>query len=144
MPTDHIAIAVKKTLTGIDETTIFNQMKKHYKLLHLIDDNNQWTSPLLQKLQNELLPNDISETDVIHFIDRMSKIAEENQYLTHFLKKTKGKKFDTLYRKYIEEGKKVIPDVVTLSMVLEKLTKAMYHDPEIMELCHCILSKSRK
>lgn len=144
MKTDKIANKIKEYLNGFDEKKMHSQMIKHYTLLHLIDKEEKWATPRLQKISQELLPSDLTEIKSKAFVDEMAKLAESNPYLMNFLKKAQNEKFEHLSEKVRMEGKIVFPDIIAYANVLERLTKAMYENPNIIEECSEVFRKARE
>ena len=144
MKVQGIAEEIKKTLQGIDKKTMFLEMSKHYKILRLMDEQGNWASASLQKISKELLPEDISEEKSKAFVDEMANLSEKNPYLIRFLNQLDQHTYETLGKKVKEEGLVVFPGLLAYSQVLERLTKAMYHDPQIIKDCRAIFNKERK
>ncbi len=144
MVTKKIADEIKKTLDGFDEKRMHNQMQAHYRLLHLMDEKGKWATPELQKIASELLPENITENDSKDFVDEVAQIAEKNPYLVKFLEEVKDEKFEHLAAKVKTEGQQVLPDVIAYSIVLERLTKAMYDDFRILKNCVEVFENARK
>lgn len=142
--TKNITDEIKKTLVGFDQKKMLDQMMKHYKILHLMDDDGKWASPEFAKISSELLPENFTEQKSKAFVDNMGMVAEKNPYLMHFFDEIINEKFPELSKKVQMEGKDVFPDVVALSNVYECLTKAMYNDPKLLEICIDIFDKERK
>jgi hypothetical protein len=140
---NQIANKIKTTLNGFNEVQIREKMLKHYKTLHLINDEGTWATPELQNISGDLLPQ-ITEEVSKSFIDKMALLAKENPYLVDFFEKIKNENFDILIRKVQAEGSELLPDVMAYSMVLERLTIAMYNDPKIIKSCIDIFPETRK
>ena len=119
-------------------------MLRHYKLLRLKGDDGKWAFKELEEKSEELLPKDMDEKKTKEFVDEMSRIAEKNPYLMNFLKKAQGYSFNKLSEKVDSEGNKVIPDAVAFAIVLERLTKAMYNNPKIIEKSIEVFGKARE
>lgn len=144
MLTKKITDIIKKPLDGFDENRMHDQMLKYYRLLHLIDDKGKWKTPELQRVSSWLLPRDMTERKSKDFINKMAVLAEKNPYLLNFLKMARNGKFKSLSQSVKSEGKQLFPDLVAYSVVLERLTKATYDDPNILESCVKIFKKERR
>jgi len=143
MSTRQIVRIVKTCMEGFDEHMMYAQMCKHYQILQLIDEDGVWASPELQQLAEVLLPKDITEERSGQFIDEMSRAAEQNLYLMRFLERAKEATFERLAEQVRLEGKQVIPDLVALSFVFDKLTRAMYDHPAVIRECVRIFEHSK-
>jgi len=133
--TRKVVRIIKEHMTGWDERRMYMQMRRHYQILQLIDREGRWASLELQKLSSVLLPRNMTEELSHHFIDEMARAAERNPVLVRFLERANEATFDHLRDKVSLEGKEVIPDVIALALVFEKLTKAMYDHPVIIRDC---------
>ena len=135
MSTRQIVQIIKTCMKGFDENQMYAQMRKHYQILQLMDPNGGWASAELQQMAGRLLPTDITEEKSGQFIDAMSQAAEQNPYLMRFLERAQEATFEHLAEQVRLEGKQVIPDLVALSFVFDKLTKAMYDNPAVIREC---------
>ena len=68
----------------------------------------------------------------------MAENAHRNPYVLRALERLRYGNFDRLERKLEEEGQVVIPNVVTLAFVLEKITSNMIADWRFLKLCNRI------
>ncbi|MDP1689378.1 MAG: hypothetical protein Q8L47_04630 [bacterium] len=144
MFTEKITSEIKNTLDGFDERKMRDHMLKHYKLWHLIDDKEKWATPELQKISTELLPRNMTKKKSQDFIDEMALLAEKNTYLVNFLKKVKNEKFEHLFEKVRKEGGHLFPDLVAYTSALDRLTKAIYENPKILQQCVDLFKKERR
>ena len=71
----------------------------------------------------------------------MAENAAKNPYIVRALETLENKNFPKLQSKLRQEGKAVIPTVVTLAFVLEKITSAMKHNWRFLKLCNKIWSR---
>ena len=71
----------------------------------------------------------------------MAENAVKNPYIVRALETLKYRNFPALQTKLRLEGKEVIPTVVTLAFVLEKITSAMKHNWRFLRLCNKIWSR---
>jgi hypothetical protein len=134
---------IKSCLDGVSEKNMHDKMLRHYKILHLIGEDGKWTTPELQAISNELLPENITEDTSKIFIDKMAAIALKNAYLVDFFKIAEKETFTKLSKKMETEGRVIIPNVIAWAFVLERLTKAMYDNPIIIRNCVAIFQGLR-
>ena len=128
-----ISDIIKETLDTFEEDKMYDNMKKHYQTLRLIDENGDWALPELEKLSNGLLPQDITSAKSKDFVDNVFEYLKDNECLMNFLEKAKDRDFKQLRSKVENEGHIVFPDAIAYALVLEKLTKAIYNDYTIAE-----------
>ena len=139
----QIVNGIIKSLDGFDQNKMHTQMLKHYVLWKLIDDKGKWATPELQKIYSDLLPCDMTEDKTKDFITEMYLLAERNPYLCIFLRKVENIKFKHLIQK-TQDGESVLfPDIIAYTIALERLTKATYDNPKILEECVKIFKESR-
>lgn len=143
MITEQITNSIKDSLCGFDEYKMHKQMFKHYKLLHLINDNEEWATPELQEISHELLPRDMTEVKSKDFVDAMAFLVEKNLYLVNFLNRARKLRFEHLALKVEKEGGQLFPDIIAYATVLDRLTKATYDNPKILEGCVEIFKEAR-
>ena len=78
---------------------------------------------------------------LVQLVNQMAENAAKNPYIVRALETLKYRNFPALQTKLRQEGKEVIPTVVTLAFVLEKITSAMKHNWRFLKLCNKIWSK---
>lgn len=144
MITEQLTNSIKNTLSGFDEYKMRKQMFGHYKLLHLINDTEEWATPELKRLSVELLPHDITEEKSKDFVELIAQLAERNPCLVNFLQRAENIKFEHLALKVEKEGGQLFPDIVAFAIVLDCLTKATYANPKILENCLSIFKAARQ
>ncbi|MCP3925887.1 MAG: hypothetical protein GY714_25245 [Desulfobacterales bacterium] len=134
-PAQLVAEKFKSVLSGNDASDVKAMMAKKYKVLRLMNGDGTWKDPALTDISGYLLPYDIDNAKLEAFIDKIAETAEENPYLMNFLNQTKGKTFENLFNKVEKEGDRVLPDVISYALVLDRLTFAMSDDWKILETC---------
>ncbi len=139
-----ISEIIKKSLEGITEKEMFNSMEKHYKTLHLINENGQWIDSEFQKYSSILLPNDMSNSKINLFVDQIEKTLFQNNYFMFFIDSIKQKQYGTLKKKFDEESAVIIPDIIAYSLVLENLTRAIVENNVLLESIYNNFRKARK
>ena len=111
-------------------------MSSHYERLRLRSPDGGWVSPTLQKISEKLLPIDVKQEHFYNLLDDMVTAAEQNSYLHNVLeqleKQLVNEDVDTLKKQMDEIG----PDLLTYTMVLENMTKAMAEDPTVLASVH--------
>ena len=78
---------------------------------------------------------------LVQLVNQMAENAAKNPYIVRALESLENRDFPTLQTKLKQEGKAVIPTVVTLAFVLEKITFAMKHNWRFLKLCNKIWSR---
>ena len=78
---------------------------------------------------------------LVQLVNQMAENAAKNPYIVRALESLENRDFPTLQTKLKQEGKAVIPTVVTLAFVLEKITSAMKHNWRFLKLCNKIWSR---
>ena len=91
-----------------------------------------------------LFPTSVTSLDLMQLVDDMAENASNNPYILRALDTLKDGNYPTLQRKLLQEGKEVIPNVVTLAFVLEKMTATMKQDLRFLEVCKEIWSDFSK
>ena len=100
---------------------------KVFSLVLFIDDN--------------FLRDNVTNQTLVQLVNQMAENAAKNPYIVRALETLKYRNFPALQTKLRQEGKEVIPTVVTLAFVLEKITSAMKHNWRFLRLCIKIWSK---
>ncbi|MCP3925888.1 MAG: hypothetical protein GY714_25250 [Desulfobacterales bacterium] len=140
----EVAEVIKTKLDGVDADDIRSLLKQKYIIFHLLDNEGNWKSPELAAISDSLLPAKLDMKDIKSFVDRAAIAAEANQYLMDFLNQASNKNFDNLFSKVESEGQKILPDVVSLAMALERLTIAMRNDWKVLEACSLIWKEAKE
>ncbi len=140
----NLSETIKKSMEGITEKEMFTRMEKHYKTLHLINENGQWYDSEFQKYSSILLPSDMTNSKINLLIDHVEKILLQNNYLTFFIDSITQSQFSTLKKKFDEEGAVIIPDIVAYSLVLENLTRAIVDNHVLLDSIYSNFKKARK
>ena len=78
---------------------------------------------------------------LVQLVNQMAENAARNPYILRALETLEKRNFPTLQTKLRQEGREVIPKVVTLAFVLEKITSAIKQNWRILELCNKIWSR---
>ena len=100
---------------------------KVFSLVLFIDDN--------------FLRDNVTNQTLVQLVNQMAENAAKNPYIVRALETLKYRNFPALQTKLRQEGKEVIPTVVTLAFVLEKITSAMKHNWRFLKLCNKIWSR---
>ena len=87
------------------------------------------------------LRDNVTNQTLIQLVHQMAENAAKNPYILRALETLEDRNFPTLRAKLRQEGKTVIPRVVTLAFVLETITSAMKHNWRFLKLCNKIWSK---
>lgn len=143
MITEKITSEIITSLSGFDKNKMRRQMLKHYTLWRLIDATEKWAIPELQKISLDLLPSDMTEEKTQDFINEMALYAARNPYLEKFLVRAANVQFEDFALKVKKEGKLLFPDIIAYAIALDRLTKATYDNPEILENCVRIFKEAR-
>ena len=139
-----IALFMKKPLLAQSSSTVTLMMKQHYMRMKLISLNNVWSHPRLEAISQYLLPRNITGDDLARMVDKIAENAAKNKYLHLFLQQADGQDLTWLLQKIKREGARVLPDVVSYAMVLDRLTGAMRADWRILESCKQIWTNMYK
>jgi hypothetical protein len=137
---EKIVSLLKQNVAGMSQQTISATIRKHYRILSLLDETDHWTSKRLASISNQLIPESISLANVFSFIDTMGNNLRKDEYLAPFFKSLENAHFSFLVSKYSEEGDSVIPDVMCYAMMLENLSNACADDPQVYQECFQLLS----
>ena len=76
----------------------------------------------------------MTNQSLVQLVNQMAENAAKNPYIVRALESLENRDFPTLQTKLRQEGKAVIPTVVTLAFVLEKITFAMKHNWRFLKL----------
>jgi len=71
----------------------------------------------------------------MQLVDEMAENASKNPYIVRALETFQNGNYSKLQRKLLEEGEVVIPNVVTLAFVLEKMTATMKQNWRFVKVC---------
>ena len=125
---------LKGSIGYLDDATLQYVVRSHYQTLRLMDVNGAWVTPELDDISEQLLPSNLGINDAYDLLDRMAIHAEENPYMVDFFATVEGKKFDTLLNQVDASGASILPAVVAYAILQENLSKAMYHDHQLIEV----------
>ena len=75
---------------------------------------------------------------LVRLVNQMAENAAKNPYIVRALETLEQRNFPRLQTVLRQEGRAVIPTVVTLAFVLEKITSAMKHNWRFVRLCRKI------
>ena len=78
---------------------------------------------------------------LVQLVHQMAENALRNPYIVRALETLENRNFPTLRAKLRQEGREVIPTVVTLAFVLEKITFAMKNNWRFLNLCNKIWTR---
>ncbi|WP_096084642.1 hypothetical protein [Agaribacterium haliotis] len=141
---NDVSRSLKSSVRGLDARTVQGIMLTHYKTMRLVDENYQWVAPELEDIAAELLPASTTANDAIALVNKMEAVVKRNPYMMAFFHEAAYKNFETLEAKVESEGAQILPAVVAYAMVQENLTKAMYNDPNLIEVLKNIWVPTRQ
>merc|ERR1712029_768179 len=140
----HTSVVVKNInafLKNLDENDITQKMRYHYQVMGLISQQGEWTHPLLTDIGPLLIPSNVTKEDLMELVRQIAANAEKNPYLVEAILQVKTSSYPQLSNHWEREGGRVIPDVITLAMVLEKLTSESTKDWRVVEACQSVWRK---
>ena len=122
-PEQRVAARIKATLTTLTEEDISGLMERHLQILGLRTQTQppSWAHPRLASFAPILLPGNISRNHLAEMVDIMAMNAAKNPYLHSFLTRAGGADTAQLLQKVELEGARVLPEVVTCAVVLDRL-----------------------
>ena len=109
-------------------------MIEHYTVMGLINSKRRWTHPTLATLSKELLPQNVTKYNLMALVEEMASNASKNPYIIRLLDSLQGD-YEELDRKITLQGHLVFPDIATLAVVLETLTRESSNDWRVHEAC---------
>lgn len=141
-PEQRIASRIKETLTALTEEDIASLMERHLQLLGLRTQTqpSSWAHPRLANFAPMLLPGNVTRHHLAEMVDVMAMNAARNPYLHSFLMRAGGPDTAQLLQRVDLEGGRVLPDVVTYAVVLDRLNWFMIRDWRTMEVCQEVWS----
>lgn len=139
-----VANAVKATVVNMNEGQMYDIMRSHLITMNLMDENGAWVSNRFSEIEEKILPKNMDYKRVAAFIDDMVEIAKRNQYFMHFMQISSSETYPVISEKYKEEGKKILPDVIGYTIILENLTRECANDYEMLEELYNCFKKMRK
>lgn len=147
-PTDSsvvttIAERIKELIAELNNERIVELVREHLQQFRLIDGKGRWQAQKFTTLGDRLLGEELDVEDALDFVDEAARCAGANPYLVEFLNRAKGKPSERLRYKVQTEGAEVLPSVVAYGLLLERLTRAMRDDWEVIEACREIWLKAR-
>lgn len=122
---------LKSYVHNITGNQMRDLMKAHYKILGLIDDNDNWINEKFHNIKDSLLPDHMGYRNLIDFIDQIAAIQTKNPYLMHFFHNHNLLFYSKLREHCMLEGDKVIPSAIGYALILENLTTACEKYPDI-------------
>ena len=138
-----IAETVNEFLKDLTPENIIEKMELHYKVLGLMDSDGEWVHRYFKSGSkgDYFLPRKIlTSQDLVLLVNKMAENAEKNPYVRNALEVLQQGSYQKLERKLKEEGETVVINVVTLAMVLDKLTTVMKEDWIFLKVCNKIWS----
>jgi hypothetical protein len=123
---------LKKYLDRWDSDRLSHDVNRHYRLLRLIDSRGNYTVPPLEEFAGQLSCGDISIGQIHAFLDQVGENIDTNPCLRRFLQSVEWSRFPNLLQKIADEGPEIIPDVVSYTMALQKLTEALRQDYRLL------------
>ena len=114
----------------------------HYTDMGLINSNGRWTHPKVASIGQTLLPKDVTKYDLMGLVEEMASNANKNPYLNQMLESLQGD-YKELDRKITTQGHLVFPDLATLALVFETMTREMAKDWKFHEACQNIWKKKK-
>ncbi|MBU2709562.1 hypothetical protein [Zooshikella harenae] len=134
---------LNETVNNMADDALYIKMQKHYQTLRLLDTENQWVTPKLSSISDQLLPKNISKQDAKQLIKETANSLEKNEYLITFLEKAENYTFNDLINKSSHNRQQHLADVIAYALVQQNLTTAMYDDWKIIEDCKTVWAKAR-
>lgn len=138
-----IAERIKELIAELNEERIHELLREHLQQFRLIDGSGRWQAAKLRTLGDWLLGEGLDRNDALDLVDEAARCAGANPYLVEFLNRAKGKASERLRHKVQTEGARVLPSVVTYGLLLERLTRAMRDDWELIEACREVWLRAR-
>lgn len=135
---------IKNKIKDLSESEIRALVQRAYQRLHLMDSNNNWKSPLLEKISDRLISPNMDINNFNALIDQMVQHAGENPYLVKFLDKIEAKHCTDLAQKVEKEGTPVFSEAVALAMALQNLTKEEVTDTKVLKEVSRIFEEARQ
>ena len=83
----------------------------------------------------------MTKQTLVQLVHQMAENAARNPYIVRALETLENRNFPTLRAKLRQEGRVVIPTVVTMAFVLERITSAMKDNWRFLKLCNKIWSR---
>ena len=83
----------------------------------------------------------MTSLDLMRLVDDIAENASKNPYIVKASETFQNGNYPNLQRKLVQEGRVVIPNVVTLAFVLEKMTKTMKRNWKFVKVCSEIWSE---
>ena len=105
-----------------------------------MNSKGRWTHPVVASIGNTLLPQNVTKHELIALVEEMASNAIKNPYLHHMLESLQGD-YKELDRKIKAQGHVVFPDVATLALVLETMTREIGKDWRVHEACQKVWKK---
>jgi hypothetical protein len=143
-PTEAIATFVKDAVKDTSGEEMRKLMIEHYTRLYLLDADMNWTLPELNEVSFVLLPEYIEQAEVERFIDTMALNAGKNVYLKEFLERASKEDFSEFIQNAKTHGKAELPSVIAYGMVLDRLTRVMARDLDVLRGCMGVFSEAAK
>jgi hypothetical protein len=131
-PIERISDFILGTVSDVSEDEMRALMIEHLRRMHFMSDELDWASPELAAIEDVLLSNTKPE-DVRAFIDATEKHVGENEYLRRFLKRAVNDGGLTSFKDTVRAHTEEFPSIVAYAMVLDRLTKAMVDDHELLQ-----------
>ena len=103
-----------------------------------MDSKGRWvhSSFYRNKIFLKLLPRTITSQDLMNLVTNMAENASKNPYLKRALEFLHDGNYPKLQRQLMQKARYVIPEVVTLAFVLEKMTSTMKDDWRFVKTCN--------
>lgn len=130
---ENVAILLKESVAGLDTLQVAELFREQLRIYKLLDENNAWCVPFLEKYEKEIWPDDISSEQLCSFVDAMLQVAKRNSYLEGAAVFLEDFSFDKLREKTNKDGSFVFPRVVVFSYILEEMTKVCIKNRDILE-----------
>ncbi len=138
-----IAERIKDLIGQLNRDRIIDLFGQHLRQLRLIDGTGRWQAQKLTALGDWLRGEELDMHDALDLVDEAARCARANPYLVELLNQAKGKASERLRHKVQTEGATVLPSVVTYGLLLERLTRAMRDDWEVIEACREVWLRAR-
>jgi hypothetical protein len=140
-PIERIGDFILGTVSDVTEDEMHDLMVEHLQRMHFVNDEMEWASPELAAIEFFLL-SETGPEDVRAFIDATEKHVGENEYLKLFLKRAvKDDRLDS-FVETVRAQREEFPSIIAYAMVLDRLTRAMTSDYELLESSIQVLTRA--
>jgi hypothetical protein len=141
---ESIAVALKATVSALDSADVARLMEQELSKLRLLEGPGQWSCEAVRQVADSLFEREIDGAAIAVHVDDVLRCALQNPVLVQFLRAVQSCPAKDLRRKLQEEGASVLPRVLAYSLVLERLSRAMYDDWQVIADCMSVWKRARR